>query len=203
MEPQPGRAHQVHVSREAEMIRRLMPLIGAALLTTTSLAAEAAKKLPDNWDGLVKVQAKNLDAVYLLPGADFRGYSKVMLDPPQVAFHKNWKRDFNHSQRGLSGRVDDADIRRAIDEGTALFVKALGEAYAKAGYQIVDQPGEDVLRVATAVVNISVNAPDQLTASRTTTYSREAGEATLVVEVRDSLSGELMGRALDRELAGE
>jgi hypothetical protein len=32
---------------------------------------------------------------------------------------------------------------------------------------------------------------------RSHTYSREAGEATLVLEVKDSLSGELLGRAVD------
>ena len=56
------------------MIRRLVPLIAAASLAIVPQAANAAKKLPENWDGLVKVQAKNLDAVYLLPGADFRGH---------------------------------------------------------------------------------------------------------------------------------
>lgn len=185
------------------MIARLVPLLGAALVTMVPSSLAAADKMPANWDGLVRVEAKKLAAVYLLPGADFTGYSKVIIDRPQVAFHKDWKRNYNQTQRGLSGRVDDADMRAAIDDGTALFVEALGKAYAQAGYQIVDQPGEDVLRVSTAAVNIAVTSPDQLTASRTTTYAHEAGEATLVVEVKDSLSGALMGRAVDRQIAGD
>ena len=41
-------------------------------------------------DGLVRVKSKRLDVVYLQPGADFRSYTKVMLDPTEVAFAKNW-----------------------------------------------------------------------------------------------------------------
>ena len=35
------------------------------------------------------------------------------------------------------------------------------------------------------------------------TFANEAGEATLVLEVRDLQSGALMGRAVDRRLAGD
>jgi hypothetical protein len=37
-----------------------------------------------------------------------------------------------------------------------------------------------------------------MSAGRTTTYTTEAGEATLVLEARDSRTGLLMGRILDR-----
>lgn len=66
-------------------------LAGAAIASAILLAGvAAAAKPPSTWDGLVLVGSKRLDLVYLQPGADFRGYSKVMLDPTEVAFHKNW-----------------------------------------------------------------------------------------------------------------
>ena len=34
-------------------------------------------------------------------------------------------------------------------------------------------------------------------------FAPEAGEATLFVEARDSMTGSLLGRAVDRELAGD
>ena len=65
------------------------------------------------------------------------------------------------------------------------------------------QPGEDVLRVSLGLLNLDVQAPDTNSAGRTRTYSREAGHATLVVQVKDSLSGQLLGRAVDSQWAGD
>jgi len=70
-------------------------------------------------------------------------------------------------------------------------------AFAKAGYEIVTAPGPNVLRIPAAVTNLTVTAPDTLQAGRVTRYSRDAGQATLLLEVRVSLSGALMG-ALSR-----
>jgi len=157
----------------------------------------------DSWDGLLRIKAKRIDAVYLLPDADFRGYSKVMIDNPEIAFRKDWQRDQNRSRMGTSGRITDAEMRKAIDAGTAEFARLLGDAYRTAGYQLAEEAGPDVLRLSTAVINVWVAAPERMTAGRSRTYSQEAGEATLIVEVRDSLSGEILGRAIDRRMAGD
>jgi hypothetical protein len=59
------------------------------------------------------------------------------------------------------------------------------------------------MRLKTAVFNIDVAAPDQMTASRTRSYSSEAGGASLMVEVRDSMSGAVLARGIDSRLAGD
>ena len=59
------------------MLRKM--LTGLAVLTVA--VPLAAQEGQPNWDGLVKVEAKKLDEVYLLPQADFRDYTKVMIDP--------------------------------------------------------------------------------------------------------------------------
>lgn len=175
--------------------------VAGALIATSSPISAA--KPPDTWDGLLRVQAKRLDAVYLMPDADFRVYTKVMIDMPQIAFRKNWQRDYNSTYRGTMGRISDEDVRRAVDEASSRFSEVLTKAYTDAGYQIVTQPGADVLRLSTAIINVDVVAPDVMTAGRSRTYSDEAGEATLALEARDSLSGALLGRALDRRIAGD
>jgi len=52
--------------------------------------------------------------------------------------------------------------------------------------------------VATGVINLYINAPDVMSAGTTRTYTANAGEATLVIETRDSLTGALLGRVVDR-----
>jgi hypothetical protein len=171
----------------------------AAMTSSASLAADT----PTNWDGLTQVKSKKLDAVYLLPEADFRTYTKVILDPPESAFQKNWVRDYNRSTSTLSGRISDKEAAEGLKKVSEGFAEVLTEEYQKGGYQIVTEPGPDVLRIRTGVVNLSVNAPDVPQAGRVNTFSEEAGEATLVIEVRDSLTNALMGRALDRRIAGD
>jgi len=77
------------------------------------------------------------------------------------------------------------------------------EAWTKGGYTVVTDPGPDVLRVKTGLVNITVNAPDQPVAGRSYNFSGEAGFATLFVEARDSQTGALLGRAVDQGIAGD
>lgn len=165
-----------------------------ALLLATAPVPLLAQKAPENWDGLVRVKASKVDLVYLRPEADFRGYTKVMIDPTEVAFRKNWKREANLNS---VGHVSDADARKILDEARDGFQKLFTQAYQRAGYEVVTAPGPDVLRLTTGVLDIDVEAPDTMEPGITRTYTREAGGATFIVEARDSLSGSLLGRAVD------
>jgi len=180
-----------------------LALLTAAIASATLLAGSAAfAKPPTNWDGLVQVKSKRLDLVYLQPGADFRGYTKVLVEPTEVAFAKNWQRDYNRGSRALSTRVSDRDVQDAVTDGVKAANGIFTDAWIKGGYAVVTEPGPDVLRVKTGIVNITVTAPEQSTAGRSYSFSGEAGFATLFVEARDSLTGALMGRAIDQGIAG-
>jgi hypothetical protein len=176
------------------MLRTMLTGLAALAVAATPLAAQEGEA---TWDGLTKVEAKKLDEAYLRPQADFREYTKVMIDPTEVSFRKNWQRDQNRASVGLMNHVSDTDARRILDDAQTSFQRLFAEAYAKDGYQVVTAPGPDVLRISTAIVNLDVTAPDTMSPGISRTYSRDAGEATLVLEARDSLTGELLGRALD------
>ena len=184
------------------MMRALMTAILAAALLTVAPAAGAATKPQTSWDGLVQVKSKRLSAAYLLPGADFRPYTKVMMDQTEVDFRKNWLRDYN-SSAGLSARMSDADAQKILDQVRTGFEKIFIKAYQDAGYQVVAAPGPDVMRLRTGVINLAITAPDRMTPGRSYTFSRDAGEATLVLEARDSVTGALLGRGLDRRAVGD
>jgi hypothetical protein len=177
--------------------------LALAVVALTFASTPVAAKAPDTWDGLVLVKSKKLALAYLLPHADFGAYSKVMFDPPQVAFAKNWQRDYNRSTHSLSGRVSDADMLKAVEEAKKSVSKIFPERFTQEGYQVVSEPGPDVLRLSLAVVDLTVNAPDTMEPGRTSSYAVDAGEATFGVEARDSLTNQLLGRAVDRREAGE
>ncbi len=174
------------------------PLWRAAVLPLLlSLAVPiAAASPPASWDGLMHVKSKKVQAVYLLPGADFRSYTKVMIDPPEFAFKKNWQRDHN-TDIDPSQNISNAQVRDILDQAKTGFHTLFVEAYQKAGYQVVTTPGADVLRISTAVVNLDIAAPDTMSAGMQWTFTKEAGGGTLVVEARDSTTGALLGRAVD------
>jgi hypothetical protein len=181
--------------------RQFVTLAMTAVVLAGGSAALAAP--PTTWENLVQVKSKKFGLVYLAPGADFRAYTKVMLDPTEVAFHKDWAKDYNRDKRGVSGRVSDSDIQKAVAGGGSTATDIFTKAFTDGGYAVVTTPGPDVLRVRTALINIRVSAPDIPQAGRTQSFAGEAGEATLVVEVRDSVTSDLLGRAVDRQWAGD
>jgi hypothetical protein len=174
-------------------------LAGVLLLAASPLLAQATE---DNWEGLVRIKSDKIELVYLAPEADFRPYTKVILVPSDMAMKKNWLRDQRRRSSGLSGDTTESDVVRALDLGKKEFDKYFAEEFAKAGFQIVTEPASDVVRVAAGVFDIDVVAPDT-SIGRSRTYSEEAGAGTLVLEVRDSVTNALLGRAIERRIAGD
>lgn len=171
---------------------------GAILLAGAGLAADSAQ----TWDGLVQVPSKQMNTVFLQPGADFRDYTKVILDPTEIAFAKDWQSNYNNNVLSNSQRVSDAQVQQTISEAVTAAGSIFAEAWTKGGFSVVSAPGPDVMRVKTGVVNITMTAPEAVAAGRTQSYAAEAGQATFYVEVRDSLTGALLGRAVDHTLVG-
>jgi hypothetical protein len=186
------------------MIKRLLAgLAAAAILATAVVAPSHSADDEATWDGLQKVKSKKLDVAFLLPGADFRVYTKVIIDPLEVAFRKNWERDMNRASRSARERVsaEDADrIRKEMAEG---FHEILVEDFRKAGYEVVTAPGPDVMRLRPGLAEVWINAPDTMQAGRSYSYTVEAGEATLVLEALDSETNQLLGRVVDQRRTGQ
>jgi hypothetical protein len=153
-------------------------------------------------ENLLLVHSMQLQRVYLAPGADFSRFHKIILEPTEVAFADNWVRDFNRSRRGGGRQLTDRDADRIKSDVSTGMADTFSRAIRNAGYQIVDAAGPDVLRVHTKVANLSMTAPDLKSPGRSRTFADTAGEATLILEARDSASGALLGRALDRRVAG-
>jgi len=179
--------------------RILTPLFLLICLLAFSLNALAKKQeLPEvNEDGLHLVKGSKLAIVYAEPGADLGPYKRVMMLDPYVAFRKNWARD----QRQNSAhklRVSSTDMEKIKKNLASEFATVFVEELNNGGYEVVTQAAEDVLLIRPAIINLDVNAPDTPTAGRTRTYTSSAGEMTLYIEVYDSVTGDIIAKALDR-----
>ena len=170
---------------------------GALLAVMTAPPALAAKPEQTSFDGLELRPSKKIELFYARPGATFGGYTKVALLDCPVAFRKNWQRDQNSS--GL--RVSSADMDRIRKSLSGSFREIFSEELAKGGYTLATEAGEDVLILKPALVDLDVQAPDTASAGRSRSFSTSAGSMTLILELYDGATGEIIGRAIDRERA--
>ena len=173
-------------------------LVIALGLFTTSGAFAKKQELPEvTVDGLHLVPDSKMAIVYAEPGADLAPYNRVLLLDAQVAFKKNWERD--QKSRTTMNRVSSKDVERIRNSLAEEFQKVFKTALEEAGYDVTDETGEDVLIIRPAIINLDVNAPDTRSAGRSTTFTASAGEMTLYVELYDSLTGDIIAKALDRK----
>lgn len=153
-----------------------------------------------NAEGLSKVAVKGLDVVYARPGATLGGYTKFILRPISVAFQRNWEKQ---AVPGTRTPIKAKDAQGIKDKLSALVHEEVIKQLNEGGYTLVQAPGDGVLDVTLSIVNLDVNAPDIKTAGRVETYALSAGEMTLVADLRDSTSGDIVMRVFDRTQAHE
>jgi hypothetical protein len=178
-------------------IRSVCVLSAACVVLATALASAA--DLPRTWDGLEYRKTKGIDAVYVRPGVEFKAYRDVLLDPVQVAFDKNW--DPNRGTGSALGRFSAEDIQGIRDEMASEFRRIFAEQLAEGGYDVVAKPLDDTLRVSAGLADVYINAPDKMTAGRSRVYTMNAGRMTLVMELRDGPTGQLLARVVDQHAA--
>lgn len=176
---------------------------GAVLCSMFVSASVLAASVADideamSHDGLQRIKVKDIDLAYARPGATLAGYKHFILEPVSVAFRKDWAPTRTGSNLPLSAREQER-IRTAV--ATIVAEEFTKELQAKGGYDLVSEPGADVLRIKASIVNLYVNAPDTESAARSRTYTVSAGEMTIFLELHDSGTGELIARVVDRSEA--
>ncbi len=174
-----------------------LPVMAVLLFAVTGPAHAGQEDLPDvTVEGLHRVPDSKLAVVYAEPGADLAPYHRILLLDAYVAFKKNWERDQRSAANPL--RVTSRDVEEIKSRLSGEFESVFRTTLEKAGYQLTDEPGDDVLLVRPAIINLDVNAPDTPRAGRTKSYTSSAGEMTLYIELYDSVTGDMIAKALDR-----
>lgn len=175
-----------------------------ATFTVVSLAAPRAPRIqtgPDaeiSFDGLHRVDRTVMDEAWAKPTLDLTGYSKLLLATGGFAYR----------EVDDVGRYDRNATEFPISEENREMLKEIvGEIFREEfedieNWEIVTQPGPDVLILVVAIIDIvSAVPPQDYIMGRGGVYLREVGEATLVLELRDSMSNEILARSSDRRAA--
>ena len=172
-------------------------LVVAAL--STSVWASSPNLPQTTAEGLVRVDSQRIEALYHDPDADLTHYTAIRALAPQVKFKKNWLRDTN---RGSMRRVTHSDMEQIRADVEAVLAEVFtAELENQDRFEVVTEPGDNVLDLQVAVIDLDVNAPDVNTISNIRTFTKSAGTATLIIEMEDSTSGDLLVVAADRREA--
>jgi len=180
-----------------KLSRVLVVLVAFVLSMAMALPVMAKKNLPEfNDEGMELVKNSKMTTIYADANADLGIYNRIWLKDATVAFKKNWQRDQN---RNTAMRVQTKDMVKIQEDVATLFGEVFTKELLDAGYELVEEAGDDVLIVVPAIVDLDVIAPDIQRASRSNSYSDSAGEMTLNLELFDSLTNDKIAKATDRK----
>jgi hypothetical protein len=188
-------------------IRKYQPVLFAATALACVLLAGCQSNQPSPIDelslqeGLQRVENKTVDAVFRRPEARMSTYSRLLLRPIIIEFAKNWKPERGGSALYEMHPPDREKIRTELAE---TFAEVFRKELAKGGYPLVTEAAQDVVEIQAAIVNLYINAPDvsMQTPGRTKVYTSDAGHMTLIMQLHDSVTGQLLARAYDHSDGG-
>lgn len=156
------------------------------------------------YDGLTRVDNTIMDSVWARTDIDIKGYNKIMFQGVGV--------EYRPVKGPYSGRVSGLEHQRAsetefqLDDATkAAFEKEVRDAFvdeigSSKLFEIVEEAGPDVLLINAGLLDVVSRVPPE-PIGRSDIYISSVGEATLVLEIRDSMSEAIFVRAIDRRAA--
>ena len=173
----------------------LRALLLPALLVPLSCAApvgpyiETGVDAEITHDGLHRVRrTRRFQRAWVKPNTNLGGYSKLLVIDAGIHYKRPprpSRREFALSERQLENLR--SGLRDAIVQ----------ELEQDESWQVVSERGPDTLILRAAIIDLVVTAAPQ-TAGRERSFSSSVGEATLVVELFDSESLEILVRIADR-----
>jgi len=149
-------------------------------------------------DGLHRVKRWGFDGAYLKPSAELARYRKVIIDPVTVAYKQ--PRDPSRVSKDGVVRGTYALSQRTMDtvkrDFGKIFAHELGESEA---FVVTQQPAPDAIRVTGYLIKLVVYTPPYSgRQNAAVSFLALRGEFTLILDVRDSKTGEPLLRVGDR-----
>ena len=186
-------------------MQRLVSL--AAVLVVTGCATDPSIQSGPNaettFDGLVRIDHARFEAAWIDPNVDLKKYTKIIPGGAEFEFRNVQKMSASAARRSNEREfwISDTNKQRLVDTVTEVFTEELQKSEH---FTVTDEPGPDALIIVGGLHDIVSQVPPQ-DVGRSEIWLRSVGEATLVIELRDSLSNEVVYRAVERraaELAG-
>ena len=176
----------------------LLILVGVAGLACSGIAPEggiyyASGEGSVTPDGLHLVKHEPFRISYVKPGADLQRYNKVLVQEVTVSYktppdpNKRSRATINPNYALPDSAIES--LKRYFHDA---FVKELGRS---SKFSVADAPGPDVLLITGHIVNLHIQMPPERDqAVDETDFATSTGQMTLILDARDSTSGEPLVR---------
>lgn len=184
---------------------RSILMIVAALSVACTTTPPTIQSGPDaelSFDGLHKVDNSRADLAWARPDFDISGYTRIMLVGEGIEYAPAQNRARTTAARSRSGPYFISDESRARFE--ALVAETFADEMRKIEhFEIVTEAGPDVMMIRGGLLDVVSFVPQDpiSVAGRSNIYLNSVGEATLVLELRDSETGAILARSIDRRAA--
>jgi len=180
------------------MLHRCLVLF--LLILSTIALADSDKALADGPYGVIKYQTSD-GAILVDADVDWSIYTKVQLKRGTVEFGENWARD----QRSLNNNIiRETDLQRVKTDMGDLLEKVLRRNLSKnEAYTLTEESGADVLRFTPNIINLDIYTPDFLRNYVGHELTDAQGSMVLVLDINDSVSGELLASAVQKQQDSE
>jgi hypothetical protein len=181
-------------SRRKTMNKATLPLL--ICLGLSSVSAVAQDGVETSFDGLQRIDKGEFKLTYADPDVDFSVYSKYVPGPATFEFRAVKKTSTAQARRSNTNEYYISDRNRAKLEEvvTGIFADELSKSEI---FTETTDPGPDTLIIRGALHDIVSRVPPELV-GRGEIYLASVGEATLIIEALDSLSGEVIYRGIER-----
>lgn len=147
--------------------------------------------LPEsNFDGLEKINSRHFSAAFVRPGVNFSHYQELLLGESELAFRTP---DRSKQQFPLTAE-QKSRFRQLLD---ARFAKELTNSTT---LQMTSSPGPRALKLEVRVQDIIAMVPPRSVSGVGDIALQALAEATLVIEISDSESEEILARVFDRRV---
>jgi hypothetical protein len=151
-------------------------------------------------DGLHRVDPSIMDGAWVRPDMDLSQYKRILFMPVGVQFRDVRKRNYNVRTRATVKEFWISDDQKAQfrEEWGQRFHEDLGEVES---YELYEGVGRDVLVVQGFLMDVIYGVPPDLPGSLVGTVT-DPWIVTVVLEIRDSMSNEILARTVDRRRSG-
>ena len=182
---------------------RLGALVLCGTVTVVGCATDTNDRTPPQldakltYDGLAQVKNTKVKGAWMRPDFTLAGYTKIMLQGAGIEYRPVKKVNRAGSTSGTQFPLTDEQKERLRTIVSDAFRAELAQTQK---FQLVDQPGPDVLMIWGGLVDVVSYVPPE-SIGRGNVYLNSVGEATLVIEIRDSQSNAVLVRVVDRRAA--
>ena len=173
-------------------------LVFSSQITFSQTVPSVGTAIETTEDGLYRVDPFVMGAAWVKPDLDLANYVKLHFMPVKVQY-----RDLPMMRNARSR--ESAEFYVPTDSLKAVFESSFTDYFyeqlsSQNGYELSEEAGRDVLLIQAYLTDVVTGVPPDVPQAYTTTI-RWLWEAGVVLELSDSMTGEILARTADRRRA--